>query len=123
MSAHEPAAALAKRIKVEEMGNDEAKWVKLKKITYRDPQGRERVWEMATRPTRPKTATIDGVDIIAILHRPGTTHGPEILLQKQYRPPTDKIMIEVPAGLIDVGETPEQCALRELREETGYVGA
>lgn len=47
---------------------------------------------------------------------------PEILLQKQFRPPVGKICIEVPAGLIDAGETPAQCALRELKEETGYVG-
>lgn len=31
-------------------------------------------------------------------------------------------MIEVPAGLVDPGENPEQAALRELKEETGYVG-
>ena len=31
--------------------------------------------------------------------------------------------IELPAGLSDQGETPEECALRELKEETGYVGA
>lgn len=31
-------------------------------------------------------------------------------------------MIEVPAGLIDPNETAEVCALRELKEETGYVG-
>ena len=30
--------------------------------------------------------------------------------------------IELPAGLSDPGETPEECALRELKEETGYVG-
>jgi 8-oxo-dGTP pyrophosphatase MutT (NUDIX family) len=32
------------------------------------------------------------------------------------------VVIEIPAGLMDPGETPEACALRELREETGYVG-
>ena len=32
------------------------------------------------------------------------------------------MVIEVPAGLIDEGETPEECAVRELKEETGFVG-
>lgn len=48
--------------------------------------------------------------------------GPEIILQKQYRPPIDKVVIEGPAGLIDAGETAEEAAVRELKEETGYVG-
>ncbi|KAF3406665.1 hypothetical protein DPV78_001070 [Talaromyces pinophilus] len=97
----------------------EARWIRLGKITYTDPLGVKRVWETAERQTRPKNSTIDGVGIIAILD---TTHGPEILLQKQFRPPINKVSIEVPAGLIDEGETPEQCAVRELKEETGYVG-
>ena len=33
-----------------------------------------------------------------------------------------KVVIEVPAGLIDEGETPEEAAVREMKEETGYVG-
>jgi ADP-ribose pyrophosphatase len=49
------------------------------------------------------------------------TVGPEIVLQKQYRPPLDKIVIELPAGLVDECETAEQAAIRELKEETGYV--
>lgn len=69
--------------------------------------------------TRPKDCPIDGVGIFTLLSKPS---GPELLLQKQYRPPIDKVIIEVPAGLIDEGETPEECAVRELREETGYVG-
>lgn len=51
-----------------------------------------------------------------------TVVGPEILLQKQFRPPLDKVVIEVPAGLVDAGETAEEAAVRELKEETGYVG-
>lgn len=44
------------------------------------------------------------------------------MLQKQFRPPIAKVSIEVPAGLCDANETAEQTAVRELKEETGYVG-
>lgn len=48
--------------------------------------------------------------------------GAELLLEKQFRPPAGKLVVEFPAGLVDEGETVEEAALRELREETGYVG-
>ncbi len=38
-----------------------------------------------------------------------------------YGIPIDEITYEVPAGFIDVGETPKDAAIRELREEPGYI--
>ena len=89
------------------------------RTTYTDPLGKQRTWESAERSTRPKNSPIDGVGIVAILQKPS---GPELLLQKQFRPPINKVVIEVPAGLVDEGESAEESAVRELREETGYVG-
>jgi len=43
----------------------------------------------------------------------------EILLIRQYRHAAGGTIYEVPAGKIDAGENPEQCAVRELEEETG----
>jgi len=42
------------------------------------------------------------------------------LLVKQYRHPVKAHLWEIPAGLIDAGESPLVAAKRELREETGY---
>ncbi|SPO00194.1 related to YSA1 sugar-nucleotide hydrolase [Cephalotrichum gorgonifer] len=103
----------------EPLPEKEAAWTKLVRINYQDPHDKSRTWESAERTTRPKGSDIDGVGIVAILDKPT---GPEIILQKQFRPPVEKVTIEVPAGLIDAGETAEECAVRELKEETGYVG-
>ena len=89
------------------------------RTTYIDPLGKQRTWESAERSTRPKKSLIDGVGIVAVLQK---SSGPELLLQKQFRPPINKVVIEVPAGLVDEGEEAEESAVRELREETGYVG-
>lgn len=43
-----------------------------------------------------------------------------LVLERQYRHPVRRIMIEFPAGKVDAGEDRLECAKRELLEETGY---
>lgn len=95
-------------------------WIQTRKINYLDPQGKDRVWEMAVRTTRSDTTGIDAVSIVSILKKPNQLD--HIVLIKQFRPPTAKVVIELPAGLIDPNETIESTAVRELVEETGYHG-
>lgn len=56
-------------------------------------------------------------DYVAVV--PVTEHG-SILLVRQFRSAVQKMSLELPAGHVDAGETPEQAAVRELEEETGY---
>ncbi|MEP6989749.1 MAG: NUDIX hydrolase [bacterium] len=44
---------------------------------------------------------------------------PQVLMLRQYRYAAGGYLYEIPAGRLDPGETPLQCAARELKEETG----
>lgn len=44
----------------------------------------------------------------------------EVALVRQWRQPAGEVLLEIPAGVMHAGETPEECARRELAEEVGY---
>ncbi|USW52767.1 Putative NUDIX hydrolase domain-containing protein [Septoria linicola] len=105
--------------RISPLSADEAKWTELRKIEWTDQDGKNRVWEAAARKTRSKGG-VDAVAIAPILRHPNKP--PQTMIILQYRPPVEAYCVEFPAGLIDEGETPEQAAVRELKEETGYEG-
>ena len=99
------------------------RWLKLETLSYTDQTGRERKWDMASRTTKREGASADAVAILALIRSPQSPSHVETLVVQQFRPPVNAVTIELPAGLIDAGESAEMAAIRELKEETGYVGS
>jgi ADP-ribose pyrophosphatase len=91
----------------------QGKWLHFENIQYKDFKGNIRSWEFVKR-SQDRGAVV----IIARLYP-----SDRIVLIRQYRPPVKNYIFEFPAGLIDDGETPESTAIRELQEETGYIGS
>jgi len=56
--------------------------------------------------------------IVPFLSDPGG-EDPQVLMIRQYRYAADGYLYEIPAGRLDQGESPRDCAVRELKEETG----
>lgn len=96
----------------------QGKWLKMKEVHWVDPLGKGHVWESLER-TNHRKAPVDAVEVIATLKKTG--HPTQLILVRQFRPPTAMYCLELPAGLCDSGEAPEVTAVRELKEETGYT--
>jgi ADP-ribose pyrophosphatase len=85
------------------------KLLRVQRHVVRLPDGKETVREYIRHP---------GAVAIVALFDDG-----RVLLERQYRYPLRRELIEIPAGKLDPGETHLATAKRELREETGYVAA
>ena len=89
-------------------------------VDYVTAEGRPKTYEMISR--NPDIRTLDDLRnrtpnaVVMILT---DESGERILLNREYRMAMARWIFNFPAGLIDPGETPEESAARELREETG----
>ena len=80
----------------------------------RFPDGSEGELEMIRHP--------GASAVIPFLTDP-TGDDPQVLLIRQYRYAAEGYLYEIPAGRLDPGEEPQQCARRELLEETGCTAS
>ncbi|GIY24928.1 ADP-sugar pyrophosphatase [Caerostris darwini] len=96
-----------------------AEFVALEKYTFKDHNGEEKTWEVATRVAKPEPGSPDCVGSLAVLRR--LLKYDCLILVKQYRPALKQYTLELPAGLVDPNEKPDETAVRELKEETGYI--
>ena len=91
------------------------KFLSCRKIYYTDAKGVARHWEAVDR-------TGSSGEAHAVFAVAKIVPDNELVLVRQFRPPAGRLMVEFPAGLIDAGESAAETAIRELYEETGFVG-
>lgn len=83
------------------------KIVHLFRDTVRLPDGKTAVREVMRHPGAVAVVPVDEAGNVSLV--------------RQYRYPFSEALLEIPAGKLDAGEEPENCARRELEEETGLA--
>lgn len=83
---------------------------RLDKDIVRFPDGSQSEFDIVRHP--------GAAAVVPFLNDP-TGEEPQILLLRQFRYAADGYIYEIPAGRLDEGESPADCAARELKEETG----
>jgi ADP-ribose pyrophosphatase len=79
--------------------------IDLNLVRVKLPNGKESTREIVIHP---------GASVVIPIAQNG-----DLYMVRQFRKPLEREMLELPAGKLDKGESPEACALRELNEETG----
>ena len=95
------------------------KWLNMYKVAYVDKNGHRKSWQIASRSKPPKCVTGKYAEPDAVVIVPFHTVEKKVVITREYRIPLADFEYGFPAGLIDKGETIEQAARRELKEETG----
>jgi len=68
-----------------------------------------------------RTMHLDIIEHVGAVTIIPVDNGGRILFVRQYRHAAGRELLELPAGTLDPGEPAETCAMREIREETGYA--
>ncbi len=95
------------------------KWLNLFDVAYKDKNGINKSWQVATRAGQPKCVSGRFTEPDAVMIVPFHTSENKLVITREYRVPLADYEIAFPAGLVDVGESLEQAVRRELKEETG----
>ena len=103
-----------KLIKMEKV--KDGKYLKNYELTYRNKAGKEKTYEIVSRKELSGIEDIgqkvSGLSIAAV-------NGDKLLLLREFRMGVNKIVYNLCAGMLEEGESLEQCIRRELYEETG----
>jgi len=97
------------------------RWLNLYETTF-DKDGKEGKWVFASR-RRVGVENFPGMEpnavvVVPVLVYPDGTR--KLVLIKEYRVPIQTYEYHFPAGLLEKGETVEECVKRELKEEAGF---